>query len=171
MDFRKVQLDELSSVMEIINDAKRLLSKDSLQWQQGYPNEKTMQIDIENGDLYAIYEDNYMIGIVALVPGVNVDYILIEGKGWKYKSGRKDATIHRIAVREGYHKRHLGRALVRYCADISRSRGYKSIKADTHIKNIAMQQVLLKEGFEHKGTIYIQRDEEDNGRLAYELVL
>ena len=41
-EIKLVSIKELPFVMEIINDAKKLLGRDSLQWQQGYPNEITM---------------------------------------------------------------------------------------------------------------------------------
>ena len=47
-EIKLVHIDELDSVMEIINDAKELLKKYSLQWQQGYPNTLTLKNDILN---------------------------------------------------------------------------------------------------------------------------
>lgn len=170
-NIRLIDKSEIDSVMEIINDAKKLLSKDSLQWQQGYPNEKRMLEDISQSWLYGLYEDNYLIGIVSLVPGLNVDYVKIFNGNWTFKTGDNDSTIHRIAVRDGYHKLGIGYKLVDFCVEESRRRGYSSVKSDTHTKNIAMQTLLLKCGFKHTGLIYIQRDEEDNSRLAYEIVL
>ena len=37
---KEVEIEEISSVMEIIADAKRLLKKQSSQWQNGYPDKK-----------------------------------------------------------------------------------------------------------------------------------
>ena len=54
-----ISIEELPFVMEIINDAKKLLSKDSLQWQQGYPNETTMTNDINNSYLYIFTEEAF----------------------------------------------------------------------------------------------------------------
>lgn len=164
-----VTIDELSLVMEIINDAKRLLSKDSLQWQQGYPNEDTMTNDISNSYLYGYYIDNYLVGIISLVPGIDINYLEIEEGSWINNPSNKDLNIHRIAIREGYHKMKIGEKLLSFAIEFAKNNGFFSIKLDTHVKNIAMQKISLKTGFTYRGVIYLKRDELDNSRLAYEL--
>ena len=164
-----VTIDELSLVMEIINDAKRLLSKDSLQWQQGYPNEDTMTNDISNSYLYGYYIDNYLVGIISLVPGIDINYLEIEEGSWINYPSNKDLNIHRIAIREGYHKMKIGEKLLSFAIEFAKNNGFFSIKLDTHVKNIAMQKISLKTGFTYRGVIYLKRDELDNSRLAYEL--
>ena len=164
-----VTIDELSLVMEIINDAKRLLSKDSLQWQQGYPNEDTMTNDISNSYLYGYYIDNYLVGIISLVPGIDINYLEIEEGIWINYPSNKDLNIHRIAIREGYHKMKIGEKLLSFAIEFAKNNGFFSIKLDTHVKNIAMQKISLKTGFTYRGVIYLKRDELDNSRLAYEL--
>ena len=169
--FKLLTIDQLDEVMEIINDAIELLSHLSLQWQQGYPNAEVMARDLKNNWVYGLYDGDALVVISSLVPGFNPDYAVIEKGNWTYPTGDNDATIHRIAVKAGYHGKKYGIDMVKFMIEESRRRGYKSLKADTHITNIAMQQLCLKNGFEFKGIIYIQRDEEDNSRLAYEIVL
>ena len=164
-----VTIDELSLVMEIINDAKRLLSKDSLQWQQGYPNEDTMTNDISNSYLYGYYIDNYLVGIISLVPGIDINYLEIEEGSWINYPSNKDLNIHRSAIREDYHKMKIGEKLLSFAIEFAKNNGFFSIKLDTHVKNIAMQKISLKTGFTYRGVIYLKRDELDNSRLAYEL--
>jgi len=168
---KEVKLDEIDSVMEIISDAKELLKKDSLQWQQGYPNIETMKNDIINHSLFGYYkedENNYLVGIIALVYGYNPDYVNIEGN-WNYKTGDNDFTIHRIAVRKDYHKKKIGDSLIKFSIEEALKYNIKSIKIDTHIKNIPMQKLAFNNGFIYKGIITLVRDELDNKRLAYEL--
>lgn len=163
--------NQLDDVMVIINDAIELLSHLSLQWQQGYPNREVMLDDLKNGFVYGLYDADELIAIASLVPGRNIDYAKIDGEGWTFKTGENDATIHRIAVKTGYHGKKYGISMVKYLIDECKSRGYSSLKADTHKTNIAMQQLCLQNGFTYRGIVYVQRDEEDNSRLAYELVL
>ena len=169
-EIRLVHLNELDSVMEIINDAKELLKKDSLQWQQGYPNSLTLKNDILNEDCFGFYRDNYLLGIIVLVKGFNPDYEKIDGK-WMHITGDSDMTIHRIAVRSGHHKEKIGDKLIKYSIKYAKENNLKSIKTDTYIKNIPMQKLALNNGFIYKGIIYLVRPEIDNSRLAYELVL
>lgn len=170
MDYRLLTLNDLDDAFGIILDAKKLLSKLSLQWQQGYPYKVTIEKDILNKDLYGVFDNGLLIGIVALVKGFNPDYETIEGS-WEIKTGDNDATIHRIAVKEGYHGKHIGDLLMKLAIKIAKESGIKSVKADTHVTNKAMQKLCLNAGMSYKGIIYLVRKEEDNSRLAYEIVL
>ena len=170
-NIKLVSIEEINSVMEIINDAKALLKKDSLQWQQGYPNEETMKLDITNSHLYGYYIDNYLVGIVSLVPGAEINYLKIEQGSWINYPSEYDLNIHRIAIRFGYHKQKIGETLLNFAIDYAKNNNYTSIKLDTHVKNIAMQKISLNTGFTYRGIIYLKRDEIDNSRLAYELVI
>lgn len=166
-----IELDEIVLVMEIINDAKKLLKNYSLQWQQGYPNEETMINDINNSHLYGYYIDNYLVGIVSLVPGIDKNYLEIEDGSWIQYPSSTDLNIHRIAIRNGYHKQKIGESLLKYSIKYAKNNGYSSIKLDTHRVNIAMQKISLNTGFTYRGIIYLKRDEIDNSRLAYELIV
>lgn len=170
-EIKLVSFKELPFVMEIINDAKKLLGKDSLQWQQGYPNETTMINDINNSYLYGYYIDNYLVGIVSLVPGIDINYLEIENGSWKNYPSESDLNIHRIAIRKEFHKKKLGEKLLKFAISFAKENNHKSIKLDTHVKNIAMQKISLNTGFSYKGIIYLKRDEVDNSRLAYELII
>lgn len=171
MEIKIINLDELNQVMEIINQAKELLKKDSLQWQQGYPNVDTMTNDILNRHLYGYYIKNKLIGIVALIIGLDDNYCEIENGNWQIKANSNDLTIHRIAVRNEFHKQKIGDKLIKFSIEYARKKGIKSIKVDTHLKNISMQQILIKNNFTQRGIIYLKRDEIDNSRLAYELLI
>ena len=83
MIIRLLTSNDIVAVMEIIDDAKKLLGKHSLQWQQGYPNKDTMMNDIKSSSCYGLFnEDNYLIAIVSLVKGIDPNYLEIEGE-WK----------------------------------------------------------------------------------------
>lgn len=166
-----ISLKELPFVMEIINDAKKLLGKSSLQWQQGYPNEETMTNDIKNSYLYGYYINEYLIGVVALVPGAEINYFEIEDGDWIKYPTSSDLNIHRIAIREGYHNKKIGEVLLKFAIDYAKINKHSSIKLDTHKVNIAMQKIAINTGFSYRGIIYLKRDEVDNLRLAYELII
>lgn len=168
-EIKLVSVEEISSVMEIINDAKALLGKVSLQWQQGYPNEDTMKNDINNSYLYGYYIENFLVGIVSLVPGAEINYLEIEEGSWINYPSETDLNIHRIAIRDGYHKQKIGESLLNFAINFAKKNCYTSIKLDTHRVNIAMQKISINTGFKYRGIIYLKRDEVDNSRLAYEL--
>ena len=170
MQIKRVKLDEIDSVMEIIDDAKRLLAKSSHQWQEGYPNKDTLLADIKNGNLFGAYIDLTLVGIAAYIKGFNVDYDYIEGK-WLSEHDDNDLVVHRIAVKESYHNHKIGDALMKYAEVYAKYNNAKSIKIDTHIKNIPMQMLCINNGYIDCGIIYIKRKEKDPKRIAYEKLI
>ena len=165
MDFKitLITIEKLDEAFDIILDAKKLLSKLSLQWQQGYPYKETIKKDIEDGNLYGCFDEEELVGIIALVKGFNPDYEFIDGK-WEIETGHNDLTIHRIAVKENYHGKHVGDSMMNFAIYKCKEEGIKSIKADTHITNKAMQKLCLNAGMKYKGIIHLVRKEEDNSR-------
>ena len=171
VEIKLVDIKDLTFVMEIINDAKELLKKDSLQWQQGYPNKLTMKNDIYNFNLYGYYVDNYLVGIIALIPGIDTNYLQIEQGSWQKLPSSKDLNIHRIAVKKEFYKQKIGEKLLNFAINYAKNNQFESVKLDTHRKNIAMQKISLNTGFSYRGIIYLKKDEVDNSRLAYELIV
>jgi len=165
-----VEINEIERVMEIIDDAISLLSINSTQWQQGYPNKDTFINDINNKDLYGYYENNNLVGVMALVKGFNKDYETIDGK-WEYISGDNDLTIHRIAVKKEYHHNKIGDKLFKYVIEYAKENNIQSIKVDTTKVNQPLNHLALSNGFKYKGIIHLARKEKDNERLAYEYIL
>mgnify|MGYP003293868569 CR=1 FL=1 len=168
---KKVSKEEIDRVMVIINDAKKLLSKDSLQWQQGYPNKEVMLLDISNNHLYGAYDNGVLIAVVALVDGVNINYTEIYEGSWIDPVSEKDLVIHRIAVKEEYHGKKIGKLLMDFAEEYAKENGFISIKVDTHTKNKAMQKLCTNNDYSYRGIIYLKRDEVDNSRIAFEKVV
>lgn len=159
---------EIKEVMEIIDDAKALLKPISMQWQQGYPNEQTLLKDIENNHLFGLYQDNYLVGISAFLIGIDESYLEIYDGKWFYEPSELDLVIHRVAVRKSNYHQRIGYKLIKYGIVYAKKKHLQSIKIDTHLKNLPMQKIILNCGFTYQGIIYLNKDEEDNSRLAYE---
>ena len=168
---KEVKIEEISSVMEIIADAKRLLKKQYSQWQNDYPNQKVLLDDISNQNLFGFFQDGLLIGIESLIIKEDENYKGITLGKWIKNPSQKDLIIHRIAVRNNYHNKKIGDQLIKFAIDYAKRKRIHSIKVDTHKKNIAMQKILLDNNFSFRGIIYLKREEEDNQRLAYELVI
>ena len=87
---KEVKIEEISSVMKIIADAKRLLKKQSSQWQNDYPNQKVLLDDISNQNLFGFFQDGLLIGIESLIIKEDEDYKGITLGKWKKKPSKKD---------------------------------------------------------------------------------
>ena len=167
MMIRKALIKDLESLMEIISDAKRLLKNSgSLQWNldDGYPNKENILNDIINDVLYLYEENKTIIGMIAIC-GHDENYDEINGK---WLTNKPYLSLHRIAVKEGYHNQNIGSKLIRFAEDFAVLNHIYSIKVDTHKLNIAMQKILTKNGYTYCGIIVLKRTKEDNLRVAYE---
>ena len=77
----------------------------------------------------------------------------------------KYGVIHRIAVSRDYDNRGIGKKIIESSEDIAKENNIKSMRADTHKDNKTMQSLLLKNGYEYCGIIFV---EDGTERLAFE---
>lgn len=103
---RRAQNLDVDKIVQILDDAIAFLKKSgSSQWQNGYPNRKTVEEDIKNKVAWVLTVDNEVAGYAAVVIGNEPTYADIEGK-WKNNVDTY-ATIHRIAVSSKFRGMHL----------------------------------------------------------------
>lgn len=169
MEFKRVDLLYIDRVMIIINQAKDLLKGESMQWQNGYPNEETLREDIAKGDLFGLFDKGELIGICALKKGIDANYLHIQNGEWNLRPSTSDLVIHRVAISKTHHGEKLGYTILIDSINKAREMGCNSVKIDTHKNNLAMRQIIREAGFNYKGVVEILSEQIDNKRLAYEL--
>ena len=168
MIMEKAAVSDLNRIMEIIEQARAYLKSAGInQWQDGYPNRKSILTDIENGWGNVIKAGGEVCAYAAVIFGTEPTYKEIYNGNWLTES-EKYAVIHRIAV--AFNKKGNGIAgkIIGETADECKRMNIKSIRADTHRDNISMQRTLIKNGFVYCGIIYLSDGAE---RLAYELCI
>ena len=167
MVFKKAKIEELDQIMRIIRKAQEQFRKDGIdQWQDNYPNEEIIGADIERGESYILLKDGEVIGTVYLSFEEESDYDKIYEGAWI--SQEPYAVIHRLAVDLERKGQGLASVIMEEAVKMSQERGFKSIKVDTHRENKAMQRLLLKNGFQNCGLIYLKDGAE---RLAFEKII
>ena len=171
MKFRKSTFQDIDTMMNIVNDAKLLLKGQNIdQWQSGYPNRPLLEQDVRDGIGYVLCDNDKIVGICAITYGADDSYHQIEGE-WKTR-GDNYAVVHRMAVASDSHGQGLGMRMYYEAEKLALQQQLKSIRADTHQENMAMQKTMHKSGFEPCGVIYIKGGEEDgHPRLAMEKIL
>ena len=80
-------------------------------------------------------------------------------------------SIHRIAIREDYHNKSIGKLMLDLAETIAKENNIKSIKIDTHKDNIPMQKTLIKANYTRCGVIILKNNPSDKLRDAFEKVL
>jgi GNAT superfamily N-acetyltransferase len=165
MTLRKAATVELPVVWEILQQAIAQRKKDgSQQWQNGYPNKRTVLDDLNHGCAYVLEEAGAVIAYAAIIFGVEPAYNDIKGS---WLTNGEYAVIHRVATADAVKGRGIGTTLFRMIEDLCRSRGVYSIKVDTNFDNVPMLKTLERLGFTYCGEVVFW----GSPRKAFEKVL
>ncbi len=157
MNIRKTKISDLHAVSEIYAFARDFMRKNGnpRQWNNNYPEQEKIILDIENGVSYVIENNNEIFGVFTFIVGNDPTYEIIQGK---WLNDKPYGTIHRIASNNKM------KGILNYCLDFCKSI-IKNIKIDTHSDNLIMQHLLEKNGFIKCGIIYLQNG---SPRIAYQ---
>ena len=162
----KATLKDIDQIMDVINSGKAFLKSQGLdQWQDGHPNLEMVTNDIKLKNFYIIKKENKVVSCAAIIFGDDPNYSKIYKGSW-LTNGRY-AVIHRFATLQDYNNQGLATEMINYAKD--RIKDGESIRIDTHINNIPMQNLLKKNGFILCGMIYLDHIIDSHHlRLAYE---
>jgi N-acetylglutamate synthase-like GNAT family acetyltransferase len=167
---RRAQLQDLTVIMKIIDDAKELLKKNgSPQWQNGYPDQETFTQDIVMQTNWILINDNKVVATATLQLTPEPTYRNITQGQWQ-QPDEPYATIHRVAISSNYRGQGLSKLLFSNLLTVGQMQGIKNFRVDTHRSNKAMQHIAENFNFKKRGIIKVN-DQNDPERLAYELNL
>lgn len=165
MEFRRANITEVDYILGIIEEGQEFFRREGIpQWMNGYPNKDTISEDINKGYSYVLVDDGEIVGTTALIYGVEPTYEKIYEGEW-LTDAKDYAILHRVAVRSSKKGKGLARRIVEAVEEDSRIKGIRSIRIDTHRKNISMQNMVKKAGFTYCGIIYLDDGAE---RIAFE---
>ena len=167
---RRAQLQVLTAIMKIIDDAKELLKKNgSPQWQNGYPDQETFTQDIVMQTNWILINDNKVVATATLQLTPEPTYRNITQGQWQ-QPDEPYATIHRVAISSNYRGQGLSKLLFSNLLTVGQMQGIKNFRVDTHRSNKAMQHIAENFNFKKRGIIKVN-DQNNPERLAYELNL
>lgn len=157
MEIRKAQISELSIIEDIYARARSFMEENGnpTQWGKAYPPRETIISDIENGNLYCIFEDN-IEAVFAFIEGIDPTYNVIEGE---WLNSLPYCAVHRVA--SAGRIRGILKGIMDFCFDRC-----DNIKIDTHENNKVMQGALNKYGFRRCGIIHLENGEP---RIAFQM--
>ncbi len=165
MELRKADLTELPSVWEIIQQAIEQRRRDgSDQWQQGYPNEQTIEEDISNGWGYVLVENAQVIAYAAIIIGNEPAYEDIQGK---WLTDGTYVVIHRVATSNAVKGRGVATQLFRMIEELALAHDVYSIRVDTNFDNVPMLKILERLNYVYCGEVFFI----GANRMAFEKVL
>lgn len=161
---------DLDSIMLLIDHARAHIRTFGInQWQDGYPEREIILADIQNGTGWVFTEDEKIAGYAAIIKGREPIYDQLNGK-WLLDR-ENYVTVHRVAIDDAWRGCGLGRIIMDHAAELGRSAGLDSLRADTHRGNLAMRGLLKKCGFALCGEVEYEVAAGDPVRVAYEKII
>lgn len=169
MKTRLSKFEDISTIIEIINDAKEYLASQNIdQWQNGYPNTEQIENDINNNESYVVVNDNGQIMATSMfTTNPEPTYKIIDGK-WIIDQSEVYGVVHRMAIKKEYRKFGLATFMFHEFHLQLLENKVKSLKIDTHEENLGMQSLIKKLGYTYCGVIYTSYNAK---RLAFEKVI
>lgn len=169
MKLQVTSIADIPTIMEIVGEAQLYLAKLGIdQWQDGYPTEEQIRLDIKNKDSYVIVDDTGRImATTVFTTKTEATYKAIEGK-WLTSEETKYGVIHRLAVSDSFRGSGIAKFIFDTCENKLREMGINSMRIDTHEENKGMQHLLKQLGYHYCGVIYI---EDGAKRLAFEKLI
>lgn len=155
MDVRLANLNDLTQIKELYHIAVDHMNDEGnvSQWTDYNEFEKGVIKYIENNCFYVVERDDEIIGVFAMIYGVDETYNKIKGK---WINDDEYVTIHKIAVK--YYQEHIASFILNYVVNCIKLKFINNIRIDTHKDNISMKTFLKKNGFIYCGVISITND-------------
>lgn len=154
---RPAQYHNLDRILAVYETARQYMADNGNpgQWGKIYPEKSMLEDDILKRQLFVDEEGGGIHGVFMFRIGEDPTYARIDGA---WISGAPYGTIHRIAS-DGQVKGAFARC-VSYCKTL-----IPHLRIDTHEANHTMRRLIEKQGFDYRGTIYV---EDGSPRRAYE---
>lgn len=169
MQLKPSSKNDLFRIMEIISDAQKYLASLSIdQWQDGYPDEAQILLDMENEDSYIVLNKaTEIVATTVFTTKLEPTYNEIEGE-WLTPTNNTYGVIHRLAVGANYRSLGVAKFILNTCEAKLQEMNIESMRIDTHRENKGMQSLITKLGYTYCGIITVRGGAE---RLAYEKIL
>lgn len=165
MIFRKANINDIDSLVSIIEEAKAYFKENKIdQWQDGYPNKQTLLQDIKKEESFLLEQDGIILATCMISTKKDPTYHNIYQGSWL--NNEPYFVIHRIAVKQSEKGNNLASFMIQEAIKLHPD--YFNIRIDTHKDNISMQRMLQKNGFIYCGIIYLETMQQRN---AYQRVI
>lgn len=162
MEIRRTTLEDLPRLLELYAQARQFMADHGNPNQWGpthWPPEALLRQDIDQGHSYVCLDAGRVVGTFFFVQGADVEptYRRIEDGAWGDHSPY--GVVHRLAADAS------APGTGTFCLQWAYAQcGH--LRIDTHGDNRVMQNLLKKNGFLPRGTIYVEED--PYPRIAYE---
>ena len=169
VECRPARQEDLDAMEVILAQAKTLLIPIG-QWNAAYPTRADFIADMARGECYVLTCGGQVGGFFTLSAQPEACYADITDGKWS--SDQPYTVLHRCAIARQWRGSGLADRMIGECEKLTMAMGRRWLRADTHKKNKAMQNLLRRNGFQYRGNVLVDAPAgHDPRRLAFELRL
>ena len=153
MKNRKADTKDLTEIMNLISLCVRNMEEQGIhQWDEIYPDEKTIISDIEKQELYLLEDEGVLCGIIVLNEYQEPQYKNID---WKYQG--KTLVVHRLAIEPSCQRKGYATMLMRFAYMLAKEEHYENIRLDAFINNPAAVRLYEKLEYRKAGILTFRK--------------
>lgn len=154
LSYKKANEADVESIWKALQEGiSRRKNDGSNQWQDGYPNIKTVEDDIKKGFGYIWKENEILVGYAAVIFEIEPAYSNIVGN---WLSDNPYVVIHRVVVSKDFIGRGVSKIIFEDIEKIAISNKIFSIKVDTNFDNLAMLKIVEKLNYTYCGEVHFR---------------
>ena len=162
---------DIPAMEAIGSQARAYLAKNGVdQWAGStppYPSGVDFLADMAQSECYVLTCGGEVGAFFTLATRPEQSYAAITDGKWS--ADEPYAVIHRCAVADQWRGAGLADRMVKECGRLALEQGVFWLRADTHKKNKAMQNLLRRNRFQYRGNVLVNAPEgHDPRRVAYE---
>ncbi len=155
---QKAKFSQLNDIIEVYREAQQFMREtgNPTQWGNSYPDRALLEDDIRKDQLFIVERNGKICGAFVFFIGDDPWYAVIDDGCWADDSAY--GVLHRVAGKTS--ERGIFKEMLEF-AEMQ----IAHLRIDTHADNAVMQHILLKNGFERRGIVYVH---EHSPRIAFE---
>ncbi len=167
MKIRKAEKKDIPEILALVQAVIKDMNLHEIdQWNEQYPLPEIFISDIKAGSLFAMKDNESIVGIIVVTEVQDEEYKPI---AWEDTSG-KPLIIHRIAVHPERQRKGIACTLMDFAERYARDNGYSSIRIDTYSGNPRTLNLFEKRKYDRReGHIYFPECKEHY--YCYEKIL
>lgn len=151
---RKAIIQEKHIIMKLINNAiNDMDAKGIYQWDDIYPDEKVIEMDLNREELHVVLDNGIIKGIIVLNEFQDEEYKEVE---WQYKSERQ-LMVHRLCVHPQFQGMGIARQLMKYAEEYGKASGYEAIRLDSFTGNKRACKLYESLGYKIAGMVNFRK--------------
>lgn len=169
INYRLAKSEDIDRIWELrMLATEQLKNKEVDQWQFEDPTIASFQHEIDKKRLYVLEQDQKVIGMFALIIGIEPTYAVIDGL-WHHDLPY--ATIHKLALDPNHQHHGMAFEMLKAAERIALKNGIRYMRIDTHRDNLQAQSLFLRVGYVYCGDIEVDILRGDRHRYAYDKLL